>query len=723
MTWPTPQDYNEAIQNPATCFFDEELKVGSVELGAHGIPKSNTGSFASVYSVSCKEAHYAVRCLLHDMPDQQLRYKRLSEAICADSLEYTVDFEYQQQGIRVGDRAFPIVKMAWVSGDNLDEYLRKNHKKKKRMLALQKSFREMLVCLREEGFAHGDLQHGNILVNDDGLRLVDYDGMFVPALSSLQSNEIGHRNFQHPARSYKDFGPYLDNFSAWVIDTGLSCLIEDPELFGKLQIDGEAVLFRASDFSDPLNSKIFYELEKHESELISLSSRRLRTVLSCLPANIPFLSANVPPAEELPRILEERAALKILLEKEQERKKALEQMLRFAEEEARLQEHERLERVAAREASMKEAAMKKLEQERLAKIEHEKPSWLDESTADLLGNDDQENPSPSEGLLVSAADSGGSEKPESAGMQRPGASLPKPLTIEDCSCIFSEEATRRNQQISKELGDFQVEFDGTELRNYGSKSLLLHLTNMKDERALKIYCDDALFDENWMRGLEKTISELPDKCRQYFVETRFIEGAVLSKGRSVSALLSPWINSRSNLHSFLLVNKPDFDYTLLHNFRRMLRTLSLSKLAHGSLEPSNILILDELRLKLVDYDNLYPLRVVPIEDHVSPSYRHPLATGSFYGINIDNFQAWLLDTIILCWSAYRSIWSEFAAERGCLFFHPDDLKNPSGSLLFQRLISNQNYELSRRAVFLKKIIAMEPGKIPPLTDDASPPDI
>ncbi|QLQ08322.1 MAG: hypothetical protein HZY76_21580 [Anaerolineae bacterium] len=52
--------------------------------------------------------------------------------------------------------------------------------------------------LQTHGIAHGDLQHGNVLVAADELRLIDYDGMYVPPLSGRESHEIGHRNYQHP---------------------------------------------------------------------------------------------------------------------------------------------------------------------------------------------------------------------------------------------------------------------------------------------------------------------------------------------------------------------------------------------------------------------------------------------------------------------------------------------------------------------------------------------
>lgn len=42
--------------------------------------------------------------------------------------------------------------------------------------------------MRAAGVAHGDLQHGNILVDSNTkVWLVDYDGMFLPSLATLGS--------------------------------------------------------------------------------------------------------------------------------------------------------------------------------------------------------------------------------------------------------------------------------------------------------------------------------------------------------------------------------------------------------------------------------------------------------------------------------------------------------------------------------------------------------
>jgi hypothetical protein len=49
MAWPTPQDYNEAVQNPHLNFSDAELKAGDLEVTPMGLPRVASGAFASVY--------------------------------------------------------------------------------------------------------------------------------------------------------------------------------------------------------------------------------------------------------------------------------------------------------------------------------------------------------------------------------------------------------------------------------------------------------------------------------------------------------------------------------------------------------------------------------------------------------------------------------------------------------------------------------------------------
>lgn len=291
MVWPTAQDYNEAVQNPATCFSDRELRGGEIELTTLGLPRPASGAFASVYKIRCGDLTFAVRCFLSEILDQEQRYEHLSRFIMSDELPYTVSFEYQRQGMRVHGNWYPILKMDWVEGETLMNSISANLNYPQKLLELAEQFRTMVKDLQMNGVAHGDLQHGNIVLQNGELRLIDYDGMFVPSLFGIASNELGHRNYQHPMRDALHFGPYLDNFSAWLIYLSLQILAIDSGLWQELQAGDESLLLKKTDFIAPDRSERLGLLLHHENEQIRSMAKTLLQIISMNVEEVPALDA------------------------------------------------------------------------------------------------------------------------------------------------------------------------------------------------------------------------------------------------------------------------------------------------------------------------------------------------------------------------------------------------------------------------------------------------
>jgi len=300
MSWPTPQDYNEALQHPAVSFKDAELKLGVVATNALGLPRPMTGTFASVYRLHCQHRDWAVRCFLHDIPDQHERYTEISKFILSDDLECTVDFEFLKQGILVGGKWYPILKMQWVDGVTLNQFLEDAalSGNAQAIDSLCDQFEQMVRLMQQCGIAHGDLQHGNVLIlPQGGIRLVDYDGMFVPSLQGWISNELGQRNYQHPARNRNHFCPYLDNFAAWVIYLSLRCLAIDPTLWHQTKAGDDCLLFRQADFQHPKQSHTFRMLAHHPSVEIRKGISMFESMLSASPEKLPGIEALGPDAQ------------------------------------------------------------------------------------------------------------------------------------------------------------------------------------------------------------------------------------------------------------------------------------------------------------------------------------------------------------------------------------------------------------------------------------------
>lgn len=303
--WPSPQDYNEAVQTPLTSFADSDLKNGAAEQNDVGLPRPRSGNFATVYKFTCQNRNWAVRCFLSCTPRQQERYQAIESALTPINSKLTVGFDYIEDGISIAGSSYPILKMEWAEGTTLDEYVHSNLANGQKLSNLAQQIKDLNLLFRKHGIAHGDLQHGNILVTDSAIKIVDYDGMYVPELAGEQSPELGHRNYQHPARTSADYGASLDNFSAWVIYVSLICLVEDSTLWWKLGAGDDQLLFAQADFDEPAKSHTFFDLEHHANEKIRQHAKFLRGLLSLKINEIPFLDAEVLEPSYLPELIEE----------------------------------------------------------------------------------------------------------------------------------------------------------------------------------------------------------------------------------------------------------------------------------------------------------------------------------------------------------------------------------------------------------------------------------
>ncbi len=268
MSWPISQDYNEAIQDPHNSFSDAELKSGEVVANALGIPMPRSGNFADVYEVRCPNgSRWAVKCFTREVAGLRERYAEISKYLHLANLPFMVDFKYLEQGIRIRGQWYPILKMQWVEGFVLNEFVRDNLDKKPILNALGQIWLRMGKRLREANLAHCDLQHGNVLfvpgstANSLAVKLIDYDGMCVPALLGSKSGELGHPAFQHPERLRTGaYNQEVDRFSLLGIAAALRCLsVGGRSLWDKYD-NGDNLLFRPADLQKPNESPLFQEL-------------------------------------------------------------------------------------------------------------------------------------------------------------------------------------------------------------------------------------------------------------------------------------------------------------------------------------------------------------------------------------------------------------------------------------------------------------------------------
>ncbi len=113
------------------------------------------------------------------------------------------------------------------------------------------------------------------------IKLIDYDGMYVPALEGTKSGELGHAAYQHPQRfNERTYSADVDRFSHLVIYTAVDCLKRGGRDLWRQFNNDDNLLFRETDFRRPGASTLFQFLWNFGDEQGRAMVGRL--MLACL---------------------------------------------------------------------------------------------------------------------------------------------------------------------------------------------------------------------------------------------------------------------------------------------------------------------------------------------------------------------------------------------------------------------------------------------------------
>ena len=290
MNWPSRREYANAVINPAAYVKDPELAGGQTAVNpVRGTPLDWNGSFAVTYKIKGAGGRkdYAVKCFAGPVTGRQERYKDLAQYLKQHKLPGFVGFDYQPEGIKVGGRFYPILKMDWIEGNTLDRHIEDNLNNKKALLGAAANWADTALRLHRFTAAHNDLQHGNIIVQQNRqFKLVDYDGVFLPQYQGQQNPEGGHKNYQHPRKREQDYNKQIDNFPALVIYLSLMALAGRPELWRSFH-NGDNLILTREDFLEPGRSECLKELKRHPDGYVKELSLYLEQQIRKEPAKVP----------------------------------------------------------------------------------------------------------------------------------------------------------------------------------------------------------------------------------------------------------------------------------------------------------------------------------------------------------------------------------------------------------------------------------------------------
>lgn len=266
MGYPLISGYIEAIKSAEDNF--KELSYLKPVLGNDGLPIMNAGGFSVVFKMKDEQSGnlYAVKCFTKEQEGRCESYKLIADELEYVSSNYLTPIKYYENELFVDtdnseEEEFPVLLMDWVEGKTLDVYINENINNQYALEMLAYQFNKMAAWLITQPFAHGDLKPDNVIMKEDGqLVLVDYDGIYVPAMRGQKAREIGSPGFRHPSRTKDVFDEHIDDFSIASIALALKAIALKPVLWNEFG-GNDRILFSENDFRDLSQSKVMMALQ------------------------------------------------------------------------------------------------------------------------------------------------------------------------------------------------------------------------------------------------------------------------------------------------------------------------------------------------------------------------------------------------------------------------------------------------------------------------------
>ena len=253
MNYPLISEYLESIKHSEDKF--NVLSTLRPVYDEAGEIVMSSGNFAVVFKMKDESSGklYAVKCFLKEQEGRDIAYQQITDELEYVSSNYLCSIKYFQKELFVdstvsSDTEFPVLLMDWAEGVTLDKYVHQHISDKYALQLITYQFGNMAAWLMTQPFAHGDLKPDNILVSEDGaLVLVDYDGMFVPAMQGQKARELGSPDYRHPLRTEDCFNEHIDDFPLALIGMSLKAIALDTSLLQN-NARSDSLLLSESDF-------------------------------------------------------------------------------------------------------------------------------------------------------------------------------------------------------------------------------------------------------------------------------------------------------------------------------------------------------------------------------------------------------------------------------------------------------------------------------------------
>lgn len=225
-------------------------------------------------------------------------------------------------------------------------------------------------------------------------------------------------------------------------------------------------------------------------------------------------------------------------------------------------------------------------------------------------------------------------------------------------------------------------------------------------------------------NLQQRYLEISNKLRtlhsDYFVNVDFQPQGVQVSGRRYPILRMEWAKGET-LGEYLEKNyrNPNVLNQLLTALHRLSQFLETQNIAHGDIQPGNVMVNNGAglsRVQLIDYDGMYieSLHNLGSSELGLRNFQHPGRNSNCWDATLDRFSFIALNLALRALTINPSLWEKTQSDSETILFTGNDYSNPERSAIFAELLSTP--QLTDDARNFAKICKSSFSLVPTLTD-------
>jgi serine/threonine protein kinase len=253
----------------------------------------------------------------------------------------------------------------------------------------------------------------------------------------------------------------------------------------------------------------------------------------------------------------------------------------------------------------------------------------------------------------------------------------------------------------------------------GGFALTFRLESPTKKWAVRCFHREVKDRDRRYTAISTKLNEPAIKQSGYFVDFAYQATGVTVKGQRYPIVKMSWAQGVT-LGAFLEsnYNNPQRLKNLQNSLKQLYRFLTANHIAHGDIQPGNIMVSDEGRkLQLIDYDGMFVpgMEGLNAAETGVPNFQHPSRQRQCpWNDRLDRFPFIMLDIALSVLEEKPSYWTKTNSSDEKVLFETTDYIAPYGSQTFNELKADAKF--SKQIAILQQICLSDFDDIPDATD-------